>query len=131
MRGIIEFLGIIHRVYFSHSRLIRRYFGFKPNAKTQVIEGDGVAAIRCVREKLFSSAVSSDQYQATPGSFDLLPSSQMDVIFIDADCKDSSLGMSAPPAAFVTVETLQEIHDVLSPGGVLVINVVARYSFKN
>jgi hypothetical protein len=30
----------------------------------------------------------------------------LDAIFIDADSKDSSLGMSAPPAAFVSIETL-------------------------
>ena len=47
-------------------------------------------------------------------------------VFIDVDGKDQSLGLSAPPESFITPETLSAIHSLLSPGGILAINVVAR-----
>ena len=50
----------------------------------------------------------------------------LQALFIDADSKDSSLGMSAPPLAFVSRETLSAMHESLSSGGLLAVNVVAR-----
>ena len=50
----------------------------------------------------------------------------IDVILIDADCKDSSMPMSAPPPEFTTNETLQCMYDLLNNEGILIVNVVAR-----
>jgi hypothetical protein len=50
----------------------------------------------------------------------------LDLLFIDADSKDPSLGMSAPPQTFITTEALLTFHSVIKPGGVLALNVVAR-----
>ncbi|GBG81413.1 hypothetical protein CBR_g32089 [Chara braunii] len=50
----------------------------------------------------------------------------LDVVIIDADSGDASLGMSCPPAAFVQVEFLRILKEVLVDGGLLIINVVSR-----
>jgi hypothetical protein len=38
------------------------------------------------------------------------PSEALDFLFIDADSKDSSLGLSAPPAAFLTAHALKSLY---------------------
>ena len=48
------------------------------------------------------------------------------VIIIDVDSKDTTVGMSCPPAAFVALEFLQKARRALVQGGVLVLNVAAR-----
>lgn len=52
----------------------------------------------------------------------------MDLLLIDADSKDTSLGMSAPPVTFVSIETLDDMHALLAPGGVLIIIFSFSYS---
>lgn len=54
----------------------------------------------------------------------------LDLIFIDVDSKDPSLGMSAPPAEFASIPAIQQMHSLLRPGGLLTINVVARAEEK-
>jgi hypothetical protein len=38
------------------------------------------------------------------------PTEALDFLFIDADSKDSSLGLSAPPAAFLTPHALKSLY---------------------
>ena len=52
--------------------------------------------------------------------------SEADVVVIDVDAKDASLGMSCPPAAFLAPAYLQKVKRTLRPGGVCVVNIVAR-----
>lgn len=40
-----------------------------------------------------------------------------DAIVFDVDNKDSSLGMSCPPAAFVETPVLQKVFNLLTPRG--------------
>lgn len=40
-----------------------------------------------------------------------------DVIMFDVDNKDSALGMSGPPPAFVETLFLQKVYNLLSPRG--------------
>lgn len=40
-----------------------------------------------------------------------------DAIMFDVDNKDSSLGMSCPPAAFVETPILQKVSSLLTPRG--------------
>lgn len=52
-------------------------------------------------------------------------------VLLDVDSKDNALGLSAPPAAFLTRAFLAHLHDrVLLPGGSLCLNVVARDKSK-
>jgi hypothetical protein len=50
----------------------------------------------------------------------------LDYIFLDVDSKDSSLGLSAPPEPFLAPESLEAAYSLLCPGGLLIVNVVAR-----
>lgn len=43
------------------------------------------------------------------------PSDQLDFLFIDADSKDSSLGLSAPPKSFITASALRTLFDGKHP----------------
>ena len=52
--------------------------------------------------------------------------SEADVVVIDVDAKDASLGMSCPPAAFLAPAYLQKVKRTLRPCGVCIINIVAR-----
>lgn len=56
------------------------------------------------------------------------PTEQLDFLFIDADSKDPSLGLTAPPKEFLTPQSLKTMYTVLRPGGMLALNVVARTS---
>lgn len=40
-----------------------------------------------------------------------------DVVMFDVDNKDSSVGMSCPPAAFVETAVLQKVFNLLTPRG--------------
>ena len=42
------------------------------------------------------------------------PSEALDFLFIDADSKDSSLGLSAPPATFLTAQALKSLYQGIS-----------------
>ena len=42
---------------------------------------------------------------------------QRDVVILDVDSKDVSLGMSCPPAAFVDIEFLTSVDRILKPTG--------------
>ena len=48
------------------------------------------------------------------------------VVVIDVDSKDTTVGMSCPPTAFVAPGFLAKVRRALVPGGVLVVNVAAR-----
>ena len=48
------------------------------------------------------------------------------LIVIDVDSKDTTVGMSCPPTAFVAPDFLAKVRAALAPGGVLVVNVAAR-----
>ena len=50
----------------------------------------------------------------------------LDIILIDADSKDPSSSISAPPPEFVTEETLECMYELMSERSMVVINVVAR-----
>ena len=45
---------------------------------------------------------------------------------IDVDTKDSSLGMSCPPAAFLAPDYLRCLRASLDDNGILIVNIVAR-----
>jgi len=45
-----------------------------------------------------------------------------DVVILDVDSKDVSVGMSCPPAAFVTAEFLKTVDQVLKPTGRLLLS---------
>ena len=93
----------------------REYFGFRSTTRTKVVIQDGVDYLSSLHN---AGAGESDKAALGEGHFD--------VIFLDVDSQDPSLGMSAPPAAFITIDALENAWKALVYGGLLLINVVSR-----
>ncbi|XP_062989840.1 eEF1A lysine and N-terminal methyltransferase isoform X2 [Elgaria multicarinata webbii] len=55
-------------------------------------------------------------------------SSSYDAIMFDVDSKDSALGMSCPPPAFVEKSFLQKVRCLLKTEGIFILNLVCRDS---
>lgn len=49
-----------------------------------------------------------------------------DVIMFDVDNKDSALGMSGPPPAFVETLFLQKVYNLLSPRGTTYLTLIVH-----
>ncbi|XP_028301270.1 eEF1A lysine and N-terminal methyltransferase isoform X2 [Gouania willdenowi] len=82
----------------------KNWFGFQPDEHLTVVLEDGLDRI-CELEKDGSS---------------------FDVIMFDVDNKDTTLGMSCPPAAFVETPILQKVSSLLTPRGVFILNLACR-----
>ncbi|XP_073427632.1 eEF1A lysine and N-terminal methyltransferase [Dendrobates tinctorius] len=83
----------------------RRWFGFTPDDRLKVHLADGLAHINELAE------IGNVPY---------------DVIMFDVDSKDSSLGMSCPPPAFVEKKFLQSVQKILKNDGIFILNLVCR-----
>ncbi|XP_040895833.1 eEF1A lysine and N-terminal methyltransferase [Toxotes jaculatrix] len=85
-------------------KVAKEWFGFRPDDRLTVTLGDGLERI-CAQEK---------------------EGCLFDVIMFDVDNKDSTVGMSCPPAAFVETAILQKVCSLLTPRGVFILNLVCR-----
>ncbi|XP_078115744.1 eEF1A lysine and N-terminal methyltransferase [Sander vitreus] len=88
-------------------QVAKECFGFRPDDRLTVTLGDGLEHICALEQeggRLF------------------------DAIMFDVDNKDSTVGMSCPPAAFVETLILQKVHSLLTPRGVFILNLVCRDS---
>uniref|UniRef100_A0A3Q3EWG8 eEF1A lysine and N-terminal methyltransferase n=1 Tax=Labrus bergylta TaxID=56723 RepID=A0A3Q3EWG8_9LABR len=85
----------------------KEWFGFRPDDRLTVTLGDGLERITALQEE---------------------GAHLFDVIMFDVDNKDSSVGMSCPPAAFVETPILQKVRSLLTPRGVFTLNLVCRDS---
>ncbi|XP_041791777.1 eEF1A lysine and N-terminal methyltransferase isoform X2 [Chelmon rostratus] len=83
----------------------KEWFGFRPDDRLTVTIGDGLDRI-CALEKEGGRL--------------------FDAIMFDVDNKDSTVGMSCPPAAFVETSILQKVCSLLTPRGVFILNLVCR-----
>jgi ubiquinone/menaquinone biosynthesis C-methylase UbiE len=105
--------------------IARTHFGFKCNARSSCFVHEGVAVVEALfQQQITGKPVDAASSVTVPTS--LMQASLLDVLFVDADSKDTTLGISAPPASFITLRTLIMIHSILKPGGAVHINVVAR-----
>ncbi|XP_054646850.1 eEF1A lysine and N-terminal methyltransferase isoform X2 [Dunckerocampus dactyliophorus] len=85
----------------------KEWFCFRPDDRLTVTLGDGLERI-CALEKEGSRL--------------------FDAIMFDVDNKDSTVGMSSPPAAFVESSILDKVGSLLTPKGVFILNLVCRDS---
>ncbi|XP_038650887.1 eEF1A lysine and N-terminal methyltransferase [Scyliorhinus canicula] len=83
------------------------WFEFSQDERMKVILADGLNYIRTVAD-------------SGNGSYD--------VIMFDVDSKDTTLGMSCPPPAFVDGSFLQKVRNLLAPQGLFILNLVCRDS---
>ncbi|TMS20719.1 Methyltransferase-like protein 13 [Larimichthys crocea] len=85
----------------------KQWFEFRPDDRLTVTLGDGLERI-CALEKEGGRL--------------------FDAIMFDVDNKDSTVGMSCPPAAFVESSILQKVSSLLTSRGVFILNLVCRDS---
>lgn len=83
----------------------KQWFGFQPDDRLTVTLGDGLERI-CALEKEGGHL--------------------FDAIMFDVDNKDTTLGMSCPPAAFVETPILQKVRNLLTPRGLFILNLACR-----
>uniref|UniRef100_A0A672PZ71 Methyltransferase like 13 n=1 Tax=Sinocyclocheilus grahami TaxID=75366 RepID=A0A672PZ71_SINGR len=83
------------------------WFGFQTDERLKVILGDGLEHIKTLESKGGHS---------------------FDVIMFDVDSKDTTLGMSCPPSAFVETSLLKKVYSLLTPRGLFMLNLVCRDS---
>lgn len=83
------------------------WFGFQTDKRLKVILGDGLEHIKTLESQGGHS---------------------YDVIMFDVDSKDTTLGMSCPPSAFVETSLLKNVYSLLSPRGLFMLNLVCRDS---
>ncbi|XP_061439972.1 eEF1A lysine and N-terminal methyltransferase [Rhineura floridana] len=81
------------------------WFGFLPEDRLKVHIADGLIYV----DSLAAEA-----------------SSPYDAIMFDIDSKDSALGMSCPPPAFVEKSFLQKVRAILKTEGIFILNLVCR-----
>ncbi|XP_050694174.1 eEF1A lysine and N-terminal methyltransferase-like [Eriocheir sinensis] len=82
----------------------RQWFGFTPDDRLKVEVCDGLDYVERMAQE----------------------GHKFGAILFDVDSKDSSEGMSCPPAAFVEPMFLQRVAQCLSEGGLLILNLVCR-----
>ena len=84
----------------------KNWFGFQESERMKLIVGDGLDLLKEIPEKYH-------------------------IVVFDIDSKDSTKGLSCPPAAFVDEETLKFVKAMLFPGGLFILNLVCRDEKKN
>ena len=104
-------------------QIAKSHFGFDDNSESvKVVIGDGLNV-----KTLLTSDDKFDEIPAMNNDDEILfPSSTFTSIAIDVDSKDNSVGISCPPVPFFSKQYLQQLKALLTPNGVLAINVSAR-----
>ena len=106
--------------------IARSYFAFEESPGMRFLAVNGLDYLHSLEDKIFSSSDTSNELAGSNLLEKLSPTSLLDALFIDVDCKDASSGVTAPPPAFVTQDVLQTMHRLLGDEGILVLNVAAR-----
>jgi 2-polyprenyl-3-methyl-5-hydroxy-6-metoxy-1,4-benzoquinol methylase len=121
--------------------IAKNFFHFQLNSSSEVAICEGIKFINSVvtsneevktmkKVNNLPSSLSDLSLNPTSSSSSSLTSSrtmkQYDFIIIDVDCKDPSMGLSAPPKEFITNDVLFKLYSLLSSDGILLINTVAR-----
>ncbi|CAL4094377.1 unnamed protein product, partial [Meganyctiphanes norvegica] len=82
----------------------KNWFGFSPDSRLKVEVEDGLLYICKAAEEAL----------------------KFKAIMFDVDSKDSSIGLSCPPKAFIEKQFLEKVASCLSLEGILIINLVCR-----
>lgn len=118
--------------------IAKEHFGFRATERCKVVVSDGLVLLAKLQKQIAGGINSTLEAVAdAAATLTLFPGTEtepepglapnsLDLLIIDVDSKDTSQAMSAPPRAFATRESLETMHSVLRPGGLLAINVAAR-----
>ncbi|XP_065113425.1 eEF1A lysine and N-terminal methyltransferase [Paramisgurnus dabryanus] len=87
--------------------LAQTWFGFQTDERLKVILGDGLEHITTLESE---------------------GSRSFDVIMFDVDSKDTTVGISCPPPAFVETSLLKKVYNLLTPRGLFMLNLACRDS---
>lgn len=100
-------------------QVANKFFGFEATNNTSVVIQEGMSLVN----DFFVQAYGE---QGLMNKTSVNTQSLFDLLLVDVDSKDTSLGLSAPPRDFINFEALEKMHALLHPGGLIVFNVVAR-----
>lgn len=102
----------------------KEWFGFRPDDRLTVTIGDGLERISALeKEGALNVMHNINRYLQLSYLFLFIDfiycagGRLFDVIMFDVDNKDSTLGMSGPPPAFVETLFLQKVCNLLTPTG--------------
>ncbi|XP_053549203.1 eEF1A lysine and N-terminal methyltransferase [Bombina bombina] len=82
-----------------------KWFGFSQDERMKVHVADGLVHINSVADK---------------------GEALYEVVMFDVDSKDTNLGMSCPPPAFIERDFLRKVKRIITPKGVFILNLVCR-----
>ena len=101
-------IASLHNSIINHDRC---------NSRSHVIISEGMCLIERInssinedREKKESASVDDSVKLSEEADDEKEPREQLDFLFIDADSKDPSLGLSAPPGTFITSTALNTFY---------------------
>jgi hypothetical protein len=113
----------------------KKFFGFNEGARMKLHIDDGLEYIKKTARQhrtLSSSTAATSSASSSSSSSSATKQKQIkkkNVVILDADSKDLSTGMSCPPSEFIEEEFLgKDLKGILSPEGMLVVNLVCRSS---
>jgi spermidine synthase len=116
LRGCLPFVDIeVVELDPLVAELAKKYFGFSVDEQLKVHLGDGI--------KFVEHSVAAN-HSASNGS----ARNSIKILVIDVDSSDLSSGLSCPPENFVEDPFLQKAKELLSEGGLFIINLVSRSS---
>lgn len=104
----------------------KEWFGFRPDDRLTVTLGDGLDRISVLekegrRRRTRARQISPSKKERRRNVYFSFLSTEgnqsFDVIIFDVDNKDSTVGMSGPPATFVETAFLQKVCNLLTPRG--------------
>lgn len=149
-----SYLGCQHHVYMIASQVFLSNFGFRPgsNAITKcLIIGLGGGGLPSFMHQTFPALlldvveIDSSIFDLAKECFGFCPDNRLkvfindglrhidnvheatyDIIMLDVDSKDTSIGMSCPPKDFVESDVLIKFKNILIDKGVFVLNLVCR-----
>lgn len=99
------------------------WFGFRPDDRLTVTIGDGLERISALEKEGSINLVQKINTKLEQGRYlwivfiDIAGGRLFDVIMFDVDNKDSTVGMSGPPPAFVETAFLQKVYNLLTSRG--------------
>ncbi|PKA59642.1 hypothetical protein AXF42_Ash020243 [Apostasia shenzhenica] len=112
--------------------IARDYFGFNEDSHLKVHIGDGIKFIQkasVAGSSELNVKHRGDSSNDTEGDWSIASRKNnvpLSILIVDADSSDLSSGLACPPADFVEESFVTSVKNLISPGGLFVLNLVSR-----